>query len=616
MKFRLVLIAILAVILVSGNLIIDRWPTELYKGDSNGYYLHVVSFFVNQDVGNYDQTIGSLKEEYPAYEDPREDKFGIRLTPIGRYYVKYTVGVSLLESPFFLLAHAYASVSDQYKATGWSKPYLLIVGFAPVVYVLIGLYLLIGILRRYYDKATVAITILALALATNLFYHTNYVVMSHAFLFFLHAALIHLSVSFYEQSSYSLALLVGLVVGLISITRVPEIIAALVPLLWGVKTWATLKERFLFFFVDNKRYLATAAFGFLMIFSIQLFYWNYVSGQLVFNPYQGETFNFFNPKIYKGFFDFQNGWLIYTPIMAFSLYGLFRLKNGSQAVFWPAVVFISLHAYIHYCYYAWTFFPGLGQRPMVETYPLLSFGLAAAFSLFFKRRSLRWLPFTSLIVFGALNLFQTWQMKKGVIWPERHNAAFYWETFGSLTPTLNSLRAYDTHQLQPEEGQIELKAVIHQDGFENRTQYADSQLSEKYAYEGAYSYYALTEEQTIINELSIPRTLEADWLKLSISAFIAPSEQIWDRDLCMRMFAELSNLNGKNPRKRNIAISPHIGNSTFSIWSTGSANEWGEASYFVKLPKSGEYALRVFLRNEHGQKLYLDNFEVALYGKP
>ena len=37
----------------------------------------------------------------------------------------------------------------------------------------------------------VAFTILALAVATNLFYHTNYVVMSHAFLFFLHALLIH-----------------------------------------------------------------------------------------------------------------------------------------------------------------------------------------------------------------------------------------------------------------------------------------------------------------------------------------------------------------------------------------------------------------------------------------
>jgi hypothetical protein len=48
----------------------STWPVSsssiaglstLYYGDPNGYYLHVVSFFVNQDVGDYDQTITSLQ---------------------------------------------------------------------------------------------------------------------------------------------------------------------------------------------------------------------------------------------------------------------------------------------------------------------------------------------------------------------------------------------------------------------------------------------------------------------------------------------------------------------------------------------------------------------------
>lgn len=606
---------ILAVILISGNLFVDRWPTVLYHGDSNGYYLHVVSFFVNQDVGDYGQTIGSLKEEYPAYQDPRDDKYGIRRTPIGRNYIKYTLGVAVLEAPFFLLAHAYASFSDQYEANGWTKPYMLSVGFAPVAYVLFGLYLLIGILGRYFKKSTVVLTALALVLATNLFYHTNYVVMSHAFLFFLHALLIYLSIRFYEKPTFVRALVVGVTVGLIAITRVPEVLVALVPILWGIRKWKDLGARLRYFALEKPSYAVFAAAGFAAVFLIQITYWYYVSGQLVFNPYQGENFNFFAPKIYKGFFDFQNGWLIYTPIMAFSLYGLFRLRKGAEAAFWPTIVFVGLHAYIHYCYYAWTFFPGLGQRPMVETYPLLSFGLATAFALCLERKTVRWLPYLALVLFGILNLFQTWQMRRGIIWPERHNAAFYWETFGAFSRSLNSLRAYDTHQLQPKEDELELISTIHQDDFEHSGLYAEEQLSSDQAYAGKQSYYSPVLEQNLVESLSIPLSFEADWLKLSIMGFIVPNDLVWNRDLCMRMFAELKSEEGRNPRKRNIAISSHINNPTFSLWSAGSAGEWAEASFYVRLPKKADYTLRVFLKNEHGQKVYLDNFEVALYRK-
>ena len=610
MNLRLTLVAVLAVVLIAGNLIIDRWEKTLYNGDSNGYYLHVVSFFVNQDVGDYDKTISSLKEIYPGYADPRDDKFGIRLTPKGRRYIKYTVGVPVLETPFFLLAHAYASMSDKYEANGWTKPYIFIVGFAPAIYILLGIYLLIGVLRRYFEPPVVVITILSLVLATNLFYHSNYVVMSHAFLFFLHSLLIHLSIRFYESPTLLRSVLVGATVGLITITRVPEVMVALVPLLWGVTSWKKFQERIRFFFAERPQYLLGAAAGFFLFFSLQVMYWYYVSGKFVFNPYQGEGFDFLDPKIHKGFFDFQNGWLIYTPIMAFSIYGFFVLKNGAKDVLLPGALFVFLHAYLHYSYYAWTFFPGLGQRPMVETYPLLSFGLAAAFTVFWQKKYLRWLPLTALIVFGALNLFQTWQMRKGVTWPERHNAAFYIETFGTLTPTLNSLRAYDTGQLQPEDDEIELIEVIHQDGFEDTTAYDPDQLTTQRAFAGERSYYSLKPGHELVTGLSLDG---ADWLKLSMKGFIAPGEQIWHRDLCMRLITELRGPNGERPRHRHLSISSHIGNAAYSIWSTGAADQWDEASYFVKIPKGEGWTATIFMRNDHGQKLYLDNFEVALY---
>jgi len=58
----------------------DTWRFTLFHGDANGYYLHVVSFFINNDVVDYDKTINSLQKYSSNSSDPRLDKVGIRLT--------------------------------------------------------------------------------------------------------------------------------------------------------------------------------------------------------------------------------------------------------------------------------------------------------------------------------------------------------------------------------------------------------------------------------------------------------------------------------------------------------------------------------------------------------
>ena len=150
MKQRNLLLLLIAIVYISGNFILNRWEKTLYYGDSNGYYLHVVSLFVNQDVGDYDKTITTLQEKNPDSGDPREDKYGIRLTEKGKRYIKYTLGVPLMETPFFLVAHAFAKASPKYEANGWSRPYLFVIGFAIIFYVLIGFYLLMKVMEKYF----------------------------------------------------------------------------------------------------------------------------------------------------------------------------------------------------------------------------------------------------------------------------------------------------------------------------------------------------------------------------------------------------------------------------------------------------------------------------------
>lgn len=613
MKYRPLLTGLIALFLITGNLVIDRWPDTLFYGDSNGYYMHLVSFFIHQDVGDYEETISTMRAINPGSANPKADKWGMRLTPRGRYYIKYTLGVPVMETPFFLLAHAYAKTSDRYEANGWSRPYFFSIGFATVVYVTLGLYLLMGVLQRFFSERIIWMVCLSLVLATNLFYHTNYVIMSHGFLFFQHCLLIWLTVRFWDKPGFWRFLLVGANVGLIALTRVPEAVVALMPVLWGVVSWSTFRERILFF-LKNYHYSIAAILGFFAIFGLQIYYWYYVSGQLVFNPYEGETFDFTNPKIYEGFFHFKNGWLLYTPIMAFAVFGLFVLRRFTKVPFWPVLSFFVLQAYIHYSYYAWTFFPGLGQRPMVETYPLLSFALAASFVFFLERKTTAWLPYIAIGLFSVLNLFQTWQMREGVTWSERHNAAFYWETFGSMRPTLNSLRAYDTKELQPKEDQIRAIRVLYQTSFEDSTGLADSLRSTTFAHSGEYSYYH-PQLYFTLTENNAAALLEGDWLKLEIWGYMHEADQIYQRDGAMNLRIEFFDETGKRRKERNIKISPQLGNETYSIWTPGIPNVWGQASFYTKIPRGmeGDWTYLVYLVNPYGQKLYLDDFELTLY---
>lgn len=601
----------IALLFFSGYLLIDRWGEALYYGDSNSYYLHVVSFWVNQDVGDYGATISSLQAANPGSPDPREDRFGIRLTKRGRRYIKYTLGVPIMETPFFWMAHLFAKRSPNYPADGWSSPYLLAVSLSTIVYLLLGFYLLGRVLCRHFSQRVTALVLLTLAFSTNVFYHATYVTMAHGFLFFDYCLLLYLTERYYGRPTPLKALGIGLIVGLIALTRVPEVISLLIPLLWGVRSWEELRQRWQFF-RRRGSHLLLAGLGLLLAFSPQLGYWYYVSGQLYFNPYDGEGFDFLRPMVYKGWFDFSNGWLIYTPVMLLSLIGLFRLPKAAPGRLLPILAFVGLHVYIHYSYYAWTYFPGLGQRPMVETYPLLAFGLGACFEPVLRKR---WPAFALLAALGFftwLNLFQTWQMRKGIIWPERGNTAFYLETFGRLTPSWHSMVAFDTKERQPDTTTLQRRSTFYQAGFE---QPGTPHRTTAAAHNGKASMQPPGHDYPLADSLELPSAAPGDWLRISLWAYVRAADQTWNRDEGVILFAELVDESGHRRKRRLMRPVSYIGNEAYSIWHAGRPDQWGEAAFFFRLPRRFEesWRLKLYLRNPAGQVVFLDDLRVGHY---
>jgi hypothetical protein len=202
-----------------------------------------------------------------------------------------------------------------------------------------------------------------------------------------------------------------------------------------------------------------------------------------------------------------------------------------------------------------------------------------------------------------------------VIWTERHNAAFYWESFATLKSSKNALRAYDSGSLQPDNEDIELVAMLAKEGFEDATQAYGPAMTAAHVAEGEYAYLSSQDSCVLVEGQSLKEASGGQWLKAGLKGYMDPESVPGNRDYTAKLVVELYDENGKRKRFRSIQISPHLGNNSGSIWTSGYPGVWGEASFFIKLPnkvKNG-WTAKVYVNNWPKQLVYLDDFKLEIY---
>jgi hypothetical protein len=612
MSFRGKLIGFIAIIYFFSLYALHNLDSVMDNGDSAGYYIHLVSFFIYDDVGDYSRSTDKMIEIFPSSKGLIDDPFWLRKTDINKKYIKHTIGVSLMEAPSFFLAHLYAIFSKKYDPDGWSKPYIVAINISKVIYILIGLYFLIPILSKYFSQTSTALSIIGVAIGTNLFFHVPNLTMAHPFLFFDFCMLIYFSSRFYEQPSYFRGAMIGVFLGVIAITRVPEILALVIPVFWGLYNYQTAKKRVLFV-AKNYRYILVALMFLIVVITPQLFYWHYVSGHFFFNPYEGEGFDFSSPDFQNAFFSFNNGWLIYTPLMCFSLLGILYLPKTAPKVILPLVLFVGLNSWVHFSYYVVNYFPGLGSRPMIESYPLLAFSLAAFFSYCEKWRVTRYFSIALLTLFVFLNIFQTIQSNRGVLFSENMNPTYYWEIFGRLKIDENSVKEFDSNENQPDLDDIEFQENLFFEDFEDSM---SSHSSDLHAFSGKYSYLCSDQfpDLKYESQFSDHSFTIGDYISVSIYAYRKSEDYVSSLYDLERLVVELLDEDGKTRRKASIKIAKFIKNNG-SIFHTGKPDIWGQAQFFIKIPSTSKdkWMLRIFIENPSENRLYLDNLSIDKY---
>jgi hypothetical protein len=143
-----------------------------------------------------------------------------------------------------------------------------------------------------------------------------------------------------------------------------------------VDSFRAFKERIVFWIKNYKYVLVIFLTGFL-VFVPQMLYWHTVTGKYVYYSYQEFGFtNWLTPKFGVVLFGKFNGWLTFTPVVLFALFGLFRLLRKKEMHSIAILVILICCTYINASWWVPTFSSALGQRAMIDFLPFIAIPLA------------------------------------------------------------------------------------------------------------------------------------------------------------------------------------------------------------------------------------------------
>jgi hypothetical protein len=401
--------------------------SSLIYGDVISYYQILPAIFAEHDISF------SFLDHPSNYETAY---WPIQLQN-GKRVNKVSFGMAYLYLPFFLPTH-YSMVALGIPAHGFSYQYKIALLLASIFYTILALLMIRKMLALRFSDSVIAITILLLALGTNLFYYASREApLSHAFSFFLITAVIYYTNSFFNKPGPWYAFVIGVLIGITVLVRPTNILVALFPVLWGVSSIKQMQERFSFW-VKKWKLILLALIGFILFWIPQVMYWKYITGEFFYNGYTstGAKFFFNNPQIINSFFSYRKGWLLYTPVMGFAILGFFFLRKYYKESLLAISLFFVLSVYVISSWWLWWYGGGYGLRAYVDIYGALAFPLAAFISYVFEKRHRivkAIVVFLSFIFIGH-NLFQVEQMYFGAMHFSEMTKEAYWESFGHLHP--------------------------------------------------------------------------------------------------------------------------------------------------------------------------------------
>lgn len=414
------------IIVLGINLYLEQWktPYKVFGSDGLSYYAYLPVTFIYKDIkmSFYQPNDLEIKPKFQDYPKP---------TISGNYLIPTSMGLAFLISPFFIVSHTIAHITS-YEPNGYTLPYVIGILICSLFYLLIGLIFLRKLLLIFFNEIATSITLLSVVLGTNLLYYVSIEpLMAHAFDFSIIAIFLYVNLKWHSKINLKRSILLGLIMGLITLLRPTNVIVILLFLFWGIASWNDFTRK-LQLYLRNYHYVLLIIVGFFLVWTPQFLYWKHVTGSYLFYSYGDEAKFFFdNPQFLSVLFSYRKGWLVYTPIMIFSILGIAFSFRKLKSFVLSISLYFTIFVYIMSSWWSWWNGASFGLRGFIDSYSVLSLPFAGCVSYFFTKKKIYKLTLTSILgILIFLNIFQIWQMNNGIINPIAMTKNSFWLSFG------------------------------------------------------------------------------------------------------------------------------------------------------------------------------------------
>jgi hypothetical protein len=333
--------------------------------DRAGYYVYLPATFMYHFDYN----------KFPPNIDERTG-WGFSLDPRSKtVQTKYSCGVAILVSPFFLAARLVATGFHFNEVGGFSRLFHRMVDVSAVFYLVFGLFLLHRVLSRYFRCSVSYLVVILVFAGTNLFYYgLEDPLMSHVYSFFLCSLFLFAVHKYFESGKFRYFLLLGFTGALGTLIRPTNIVVLALLFLWNVDSFSSFVSRVRE--TMSLRNVSALIVISTLVFLPQVMYWKYAYGHYLEYTYTGETFsNWSRPKLPEVWFSTLNGLFLYSPLYLVVVAGMgymifSRIRNGLLVAF----VFL-LVSYLCGSWWCWYFACSYGQRSFIDFLPLFAIPL-------------------------------------------------------------------------------------------------------------------------------------------------------------------------------------------------------------------------------------------------
>lgn len=594
----------LAFAMVYGN------KRDIFYGDSLGYYYYLPAGLLYhnlQDMYSLPPNKDTKAVSWYASDDP--------VSPTGHLVNQYTYGIALMELPFFVAAQGYEKMTGL-SSYGFSNTDNLFIKFSSLLYSFLGLILIYKILRNYFDHTRSLLVTLCIFIGTNLFWFTLYQAgMAHVPLFFLYALLIYLTIQLHKKPKTSLFIGIGFIMGLITLIRPTDVLCIFIPLLYNVYNKETWHAKMLLL-KNNIFKFIPLIIAFIVPIIPQLLYWKLATGRYIYYSYGHQQFDWAHPKIGYGLFYGGNGWLVYTPIMIFALFGMLLFR---RIKLWAWCLWLILPAYI-YIIYSWgcyNYINGLGSRPMIHLYPLLAIPLTAFLQYTGEKRlPVKILAGIAVLFCISINISFSMQQAKGVLISEGATVNYNLHTLYRMNLTYRDLVLFDDNHPQPDAQKLTRVATLawqHYDDSTSPNTIASPTNGSKYVYHMGNDEF---QPDAIHIKLDKQYVHAGNWFKCSARfMYPYPPGMLKHNFVFVIKRGDSTLVWQKTTVENKIGVTDDNKRYASIYLQQFKTNTWDTVHFYIKVPKGIQEGddLAVSLWNIGKQDIYMDDVCLELY---